>query len=58
MTIYFGTAADSQKARNIDRSNKVSLTINLPYEDWSEIVGLSMGGNASQVTDREEFESA
>lgn len=57
LTIYFGTSADSQKATNIARSDKVSLTINRPYKDWSEITGLSMGGKASRVTDPEEFES-
>lgn len=31
LTIYFGCAAESQKAKNIARSEKVSLTVNLPY---------------------------
>lgn len=57
LTIYFGTSTDSQKAKNIAKSDKVSLTINRPYEDWSEITGLSMGGKACRVTDSEEFES-
>ena len=57
LTIYFGTSADSQKAMNIAKCNKVSLTVNRPYEDWNEIVGLSIGGKASRVTDPKEFES-
>ena len=57
LRIYFGTSADSQKARNIERSDKVSLTINRPYENWSEIVGLSVGGKASRVTDDKEYEN-
>jgi general stress protein 26 len=57
LTIYFGTSAESQKAANITKSDKVSLTINRPYEDWSEIVGLSIGAKASRVTDPEEFET-
>ncbi len=57
LAIYFGTSSDSQKAMNIAKCDKVSLTINRPYEDWGEIVGLSMGGKASRVTDPEEFES-
>lgn len=57
LTIYFGTSADSQKALNIAKNAKVSLTINRPYETWNEIVGLSIGGTAVRVTDPEEFES-
>jgi nitroimidazol reductase NimA-like FMN-containing flavoprotein (pyridoxamine 5'-phosphate oxidase superfamily) len=36
-TIYFGRAAKSQNAINIARSDKVSLTVNLPYSSWEEI---------------------
>jgi nitroimidazol reductase NimA-like FMN-containing flavoprotein (pyridoxamine 5'-phosphate oxidase superfamily) len=51
LAIYFGTAADSQKARNIAQSNKVSLTVNRSYGNWSEIEGLSIAGVATLVTD-------
>jgi len=51
VTIYFGTSADSQKARNIALNDKVSLTINLPYDRTEEILGLSMGARAACVTD-------
>lgn len=54
LTIYFGTAADSQKAKNIAKENKVSLTINRDYADWSEIEGLSIAGLATPVTDPSE----
>jgi uncharacterized protein YhbP (UPF0306 family) len=54
MAIYFGTSASSQKARNIERCNKISLTINRPYETWSEIKGLSIGGKAALVNDPDE----
>jgi general stress protein 26 len=37
LTIYFGCAAQSQKASNIGHSAKVSLTVNLPYASWEEI---------------------
>jgi hypothetical protein len=43
LTIYFGCAAESQKAKNIARSDKVSLTVNLPYASRDEIRGLSIG---------------
>ena len=46
LTIYFGCGPDSQKARNIKQCDKISLTVNLPYEGWDEIRGLSLGGLA------------
>ena len=57
MIIYFGTSADSQKAVNIAACDKVSLTVNRPYKTWNEIVGLSLGGTASRVTDPEEYQN-
>lgn len=54
LTIYFGTSAVSQKARNIASDNRVSLTINRDYSDWSEIEGLSIAGLATPVTDTAE----
>lgn len=58
LTLYFGCAGDSQKARNLGHSDKVSLTINLPYANWSEIRGVSMGGRARLVSDLRETERA
>ena len=54
LAIYFGCGAESQKARNIARDGKVSLTVNLPYASWDEIRGLSLGGRARLVTDPDE----
>jgi general stress protein 26 len=56
LTIYFGCAAQSQKAKNIGHSAKVSLTVNLPYASWDEIRGLSIGGKAAPVTDPKEMD--
>lgn len=56
LTIYFGTEASSQKARNIARNNKVSLTIDRDYDNWETIEGLSMAAVATPVTDPEEAE--
>ena len=55
LTIYFGCAAESQKAQNIAYNNKVSLTVTLPYFSWEGIRGLSMGGMAKPVTDMNEI---
>ena len=38
------------------RSDKVSLTVNLPYSSWEEIRGVSMGGRAVRVTDPKEID--
>ena len=51
LTLYFGTGRDSQKLRNIQYSRKVSLTTDVPYADWNEIQGLSMGALAEVLTD-------
>lgn len=58
LTIYFGCAAESQKAKNLARNSKVSLTINLPYASWKDIRGLSIGGTAQLVTDPHKVEKA
>ena len=55
LTIYFGCDPNAQKARNIARSNKVSVTVNLEYSDWNEIQGLSMGALAERITDPDEM---
>jgi hypothetical protein len=54
LVIYFGCAAESQKARNLALNDKVSLTVTLPYFNWDEIRGLSLGGRATPVTDRDQ----
>ncbi len=54
LAIYFGTYEGLQKARNILRNNKVSLTINRSYAGWDDIEGLSMGATATRVTDAAE----
>lgn len=53
--IYFGTSGQSQKAQNITRDNRVSVTINPTYKSWSDIKGLSLGGRARRVSDPEEL---
>lgn len=58
MVLYFGCSEDSQKARNIARNEKISLTVNLPYENWGEIRGLSLGGRARRISDPEEIRQA
>ena len=58
LNIYFGCAANSQKAKNIARDSKVSLTVNLPYTSWNDIRGLSIGGRAERITNPQEVARA
>lgn len=51
LTIYVGTGRDSQKVGNIRHCPKVSLTIDLPYEDWNDIRSLSMAATAEVLED-------
>ncbi len=53
--IYFGTWSKSQKAKNIAACDKVSVTVGLPYANWSEIRGVSLGGRARFVRDEAEI---
>lgn len=50
LDIYFGCGAASQKARNLARDDRVSLTVDLPYADWNGIRGLSLFGRAERLT--------
>jgi nitroimidazol reductase NimA-like FMN-containing flavoprotein (pyridoxamine 5'-phosphate oxidase superfamily) len=56
--LYVGIGRHSQKAENIRRNDKVSLTINLPYCDWREIRGLSMSARAEILEAPAEVETA
>ena len=58
LTIYFITAGDSQKVKNIKSCKKVSLTIDRNYEDWNKIKGLSMAATAEILTTPDEIKKA
>ncbi|MDO8723085.1 MAG: pyridoxamine 5'-phosphate oxidase family protein [Syntrophales bacterium] len=58
LTIYFSTAGDSQKVKNIKSCKKVSLTIDRNYEDWNKIKGLSMAATAEVLTNPDEIRKA
>lgn len=52
LTIYFLCGLDSQKAKNIARDDRVSITIDHDTPRVMEIEGLSMAARARPVTDR------
>lgn len=49
LEIFFGVGAGSQKAANMRRDNRVSITLTPAYTDWSDIRGLSLAGHASEM---------
>ena len=58
LTIYFLCGLDSQKAANLARDDRVSLTIDHDTPQVMEITGLSMAARAQAVTDPAEAEKA
>ena len=58
LTLWFLCGLDSQKATNLGRDNRVSLTIDDDTPEVMEITGLSMAARAQPVVDRAEAENA
>ena len=58
LTLYFLCGRDSQKAANLARDDRVSLTIDHDTSDLMAITGLSMAAHAQPVEDRTEAEMA
>jgi nitroimidazol reductase NimA-like FMN-containing flavoprotein (pyridoxamine 5'-phosphate oxidase superfamily) len=56
LDIWFLCGLDSQKAANLARDDRVSLTIDHDTPEIMAITGLSMAGHATPVTDRAEAE--
>lgn len=56
LTLYFLCGLDSQKAQNLARDDRISLTIDHDTADLMEITGLSMAARAHPVEDRAEAE--
>ncbi|HSC62699.1 MAG TPA: pyridoxamine 5'-phosphate oxidase family protein [Caldimonas sp.] len=56
LTIWFLCGLQSQKARNLARDDRVSITVDHDTADLMAITGLSMAARAHRVTDRAEAE--
>ena len=56
LVLYFLCGLDSQKAQNLARDDRVSLTIDHDADQIMEISGLSMAARARPVVDRAEAE--
>lgn len=51
LTLFFATGRDSQKVRNLQGCNQVSLAMRTDYEDWASVKGLSIAGTATLLAD-------
>jgi len=58
LTLYFLCGLDSQKAANLARDDRVSLTIDHDTPDLMAITGLSMAARAQKVVDQDEANKA
>ena len=58
LTLYFLCGRDSQKASNLARDDRVSLTIDHDTPQVMKITGLSMAAHAHAVVDQAEAEKA
>src|ERR1700758_844343 len=58
LTLYFLCGLNSQKAANLTRDNRLSLTIDDDSSQLMEISGLSMAARAEAVVDASEGEKA
>lgn len=58
LTLYFLCGSDSQKAANLARDDRVSLTVDHDTPQVMEITGLSMAAHAKVVTDAAESDKA
>lgn len=55
-TLYFLCGLESQKAKNLARDDRVSITIDHDEPQVMKITGLSMAGRAERITDPREAE--
>lgn len=58
LTLYFLCGLDSQKAGNLARDDRCSITIDDDTGEVMEITGLSMAARAARVTDAAEAQKA
>jgi nitroimidazol reductase NimA-like FMN-containing flavoprotein (pyridoxamine 5'-phosphate oxidase superfamily) len=56
LTLWFLCGLESQKAKNLARDDRVSITIDHDTPDIMSITGLSMAARAHRVSDRVEAE--
>jgi hypothetical protein len=58
LTLYAAISIDGGKAHDLNGDGRVALTVNAPYDNWSDIQGMSIEGRAAFVTDPQELSFA
>lgn len=58
LLLYAAISIDGGKAHDLGGDDRVALTVNAPYDDWSGIQGMSIDGRAAFVTDPTELSFA
>jgi hypothetical protein len=58
LIIYAAISIDGGKAHDLSRDARVALTVNAPYDNWSEIQGMSIDGRAAFITEPAELSFA
>lgn len=58
LSVYFWCDSKTQKARNLALNPKVSAVLGDMGGDWSALKGLSLGGVAHRIADRDELDLA
>ena len=58
LVLFAAIGIDSQKAHDIRLNPQVAVTINAPYQQWSEIQGLSIGALAEIVSEPDQVRQA
>jgi hypothetical protein len=58
LTIYAAISIDGGKAHDLSGDARVALTVNAPYDRWSDIQGMSIDGRAAFITDPAELSFA
>lgn len=55
LILYAAISIDGGKAHDLSGDGRVALTVNAPYDVWSDIQGMSIEGRAAFITDPTEL---
>jgi hypothetical protein len=58
IVLYAAISIDGGKAHDLNGDDRVALTVNTPYHDWTDIQGMSIDGHAVFIQDPTELSFA
>jgi hypothetical protein len=58
LALYAAISIDGSKAHDLHGEARVALTVNAPYDSWSDIQGMSIEGRAAFITEPQELSFA